>query len=67
MDNGRQKSIEVEGTNVEDAISKALKILGVSREAVEFRVVCEEKKGLFGMKGEKCAKVKATLIDKECA
>lgn len=55
------KSIEVEGTNVEEAIKKALDMLKVSREDVEVKVVCEEKKGLFGMEGAKPAKIKAIL------
>ena len=55
------KSIEVEGNTVEDAIKKALDILAVSRDAVDVKIVCEEKKGLFGMKGAKSAKIKVSL------
>lgn len=60
-----QKSIEVEGGTVEDAIKKAMEILGVSRDKVTIRVVCEEKRGLFGMEGEKPAKIKVTLKPKK--
>jgi len=35
--------------------------LNVGRESVDVRVVCEEKKGLFGMAGAKPAKIKVTL------
>ncbi len=56
-----QKGIEVEGSTVEDAIEKALKLFGVSRDDIVVKVVCEEKKGLFGMEGEKPAKIKVTL------
>ena len=56
-----EKSIEVEGTTVEDAIKKALQILNVPREAIQVKVVCEEKRGLFGMEGAKPAKIKVTL------
>ena len=56
-----KRSIEVEGCSVEDAINKALEIFKTSRENVLIKVVCEEKKGLFGMEGAKPAKIKATL------
>jgi len=56
-----QRSIEVEGNTVEDAIKRALEMLGVSRDAVEVKIVCEEKKGLFGMEGAKPAKIKVAL------
>ena len=56
------KSIEVEGSTVEDAIKKASEILGVSRDEIAVKVVCEEKKGLFGMEGEKPAKIKVTIV-----
>jgi len=63
MDKNISKSIEVEGCTVEDAIKKALEKLGVSREEIKVKVVCEEKKGLFGMEGAKPAKIK--VIKKE--
>lgn len=56
-----KKSIEVEGSTVESAIKKALKLLNVPRTSVDVKVVCEEKKGLFGMEGAKPAKVKVTI------
>jgi len=55
------KSIEAYGTTVEEAIQKALKELGVSRDRVVVKVVSEEKKGLFGMEGEKPAKIIVSL------
>ena len=64
-DDKRQKSIEVEGGTVEEAIQKALDVLKVSREDVQVKVVCEEKKGLFGMEGAKPAKIKVTIKDEE--
>jgi len=54
-------SMEIEGRSVEEAIGKALKKLGVSREKIVVKVVSEEKKGLFGMEGEKPAKIKVAL------
>lgn len=59
------KSIEVEGSTVEEAIKKALEFLKVSREEVNIKVVCEEKKGLFGMEGAKPAKIKVSLKEKD--
>ena len=55
------KNIEVEASTVEQAIKKALKLLNASRDDVVVKIVCEEKKGLFGMEGAKLAKVKITL------
>ena len=63
--NDNLKSIDVEGATVEDAIKKALEILGVSRDEVNVKVVCEEQKGLFGMEGAKTAKIKVTLKNGE--
>ena len=64
MDKAPKKQIEIEGNTVEDAINKAVEQLGVPRDEIKVRVVCEEKKGLFGMKGEKPAKIIVTLKDK---
>lgn len=55
------KSVEIEGASVEEAIQKALDILKVSRQEINVKVVGEEKKGLFGMGGEKPAKIIVTL------
>ena len=55
------KSLKIEGSTVEDAIKKALDLLGVAREAINVKVVCEEQKGLFGMEGAKPAKIKVSL------
>ncbi len=52
---------EFEGGTVEEAIGKAEKIFGVGRETLDIKVVCEEKRGLFGMRGAKLAKIKATI------
>ena len=54
-------SIEVEGRSVEDAIQKAMKALKAPRNEIQIKIVCEEKKGLFGMEGAKPAKIKASL------
>ncbi len=59
------KGIEIEGNDVEDAIKKALEKLKVSRDEIQIKVVCEEKKGLFGMEGAKRAKIKVFLKNKQ--
>lgn len=59
------KSHEFEGGTVEDAIKKAVSALGVSRETINIKVVCEEQKGLFGMEGAKPAKIKVTIKQKK--
>lgn len=59
------KSYDFEGVTVEEAIKKAIIKLNVSRETMCIRVVCEEKRGLFGMEGAKPAKIKVTLQQKK--
>ena len=56
-----EKYIEFEGKTVEEAIKKAVEALSVAREAIKVKVVCEEKRGLFGMDGAKPAKIKVIL------
>lgn len=55
------KSIEIEGKTTDEAIRIALKKLGARRKDVKIEILSEEDKGLFGMKGAKQAKVRATL------
>lgn len=54
-------SKEFEGSSTEEAIEKAEKAFGVSRETLDIKIVCEEQKGLFGMSGAKRAKIKAAV------
>lgn len=56
----RQKTIFEAGT-VEEAIEKALKHFGCTREDINVKVVCEEKRGLFGMEGAAPAKIVVIL------
>lgn len=58
------KSIETEGITPKEAINKALKILNAKRQDVEIDILCEEEKGLFGLKGVRPAKIRATLKKK---
>lgn len=51
------KSFEFEGSTVEEAIKQATETLKISREEFEVKIVCEEKRGLFGMGGAKPAKI----------
>ncbi len=61
------QTIEVEGSTVEEAIKNGLKLLNVPRKLVKIKVVCEEKRGLFGMGGAKLAKVKLSLLSDKTA
>ena len=54
-------TIEIEDVTVEAAIRKALKTLHAKKAEVNVKVLKEEHKGLFGMKGAGLAKIKATL------
>lgn len=56
-----KKTIEVEAATTKEAIQKALKILGVTKDKVDIKILCEESKGLFGMDGQQLARIKATL------
>lgn len=56
------KFVEEEGKTVDEAVEKALKKLGVSKEEVQIEVVEEsESKGLFGFGTTKSVKVKVIL------
>lgn len=55
------KTFFYEATTVEDAINKAVADLHVNRDQINVKVVCEEKRGLFGMQGAKLAKIKVIL------
>lgn len=53
--------IEVEGGSLEEAIEIALRRLGVQRKDAEVKILCEERKGLFGLEGSKQAKIKVKI------
>lgn len=55
------KSIEVMGKTVEEALSKALKELNVSKEKVDYEVIDEGSRGLFNLIGSKPAKIKVLV------
>jgi len=65
MNKKPRKTITIEGGTVEEAIQKALKELGVSRDEILVKIVCEEKRGLFGMEGKKPAKINVSLKEKD--
>lgn len=56
------KSIEIEGKTVKEAIKQALQQLQLPRNKVKIEVLSEEAKGLFGMPGAKPAKVRVSVI-----
>lgn len=55
------KSIEVEGKNIEDALSKALKELDTTKENVEVKVLEQGSKGFFNVIGFKPAKIRVSM------
>ena len=55
------ESIEVEGRNAQEALKIALKRLGVPRQNVNVKILSEENRGLFGIKGAKPARVRVTV------
>ena len=57
----KKKNFEFEGNTVEEAINKAIKTLKISRDNFDVKIVCEEKRGLFGMEGAKLAKIRITI------
>ena len=59
MDNKAEAS-EFEGNTLDEAINKAIQALGVPKNKLNIKIVCEEKRGLFGMQGAKPAKIKVT-------
>jgi len=52
---------EFEGNNLDEAINKAVVKLGVPKSQLDIKIVCEEKRGLFGMRGAKTAKIKVRV------
>jgi len=57
----KAETSEFEGNTVDDAINKAVLKLGVPKNRLDIKIVCEEKRGLFGMRGAKTAKIKVTV------
>ncbi len=55
------EEIEVEAETIREAIKIALQKLGVPRGKVNVKILSEENKGLFGMRGASLAKVKVSL------
>jgi spoIIIJ-associated protein len=53
--------IEKEAKSAEEAIEEICKELGKEREELEFEVIEEKTRGIFGLMGNKRVKVKATL------
>src|SRR5205814_1489958 len=56
----RMDHVEAEGDTLEEAIAKALKILGVDRDAAAIEILSPPRKGLLGI-GAKKARVRAAL------
>ena len=56
-----RKFIEAEGKTTQEAIKAALVTLNVTRDKVLVKILSEGEKGLYGMSGNKKAKVRVTL------
>ena len=54
------KQVETEGETLDEAIAKALNLLGVERDKVSLDILAEEKMGLLGF-GRQSARVRATI------
>lgn len=61
MEKNMNKKWRFEAKTVEGAIERALTELKCSRDDVNIKVVCEEKRGLFGMDGAEPAKIIVTM------
>ncbi len=57
----KSEASEFEGNTLDEAINKAVLKFGVPKNKLDIKIVCEEKRGLFGMRGAKSAKIKVTI------
>jgi spoIIIJ-associated protein len=57
----KPEAIEFEGNTLDEAINKAVLKLGVPKNRLDIKIVCEEQRGLFGMQGAKTAKIKVRI------
>ena len=57
----KSEASEFEGNTLDEAIKQAVLKLGVPKSKLDIKIVCEEKRGLFGMRGAKYAKIKVTV------
>ena len=55
---------DFEATTVEEAIDAALAELNIPRENIKIQILTEGKRGLFGMQGEKKARIRVTILSK---
>src|SRR5262245_54991059 len=52
--------VEAEGNSIDEAIDRALQLMGVTRDKVEIDIISNATRGLFGLGGRR-AKVGATM------
>lgn len=57
----KSEATEFEGDTLDEAINKAVLNFGVPKNKLNIKIVCEEKRGLFGMGGAKTAKIKVSV------
>jgi len=57
----KSEASDFEGNTLDEAINKAVLKFGVPQSKLDIKIVREEKRGLFGMRGAKTAKIKVTI------
>ncbi|HHU76858.1 MAG TPA: protein jag [Firmicutes bacterium] len=57
-------SVEVSAKTVEEALSEAIKMLGVKRDNVEVEIINEPSQGFFKLLGGRPAKIKVSILKK---
>lgn len=63
MEDIKKKDIEFEGKTIEEAVQKAVAHMGTEKSRLNIKVVSEEQKGLFGMRGAKPARIRVSIAD----
>ncbi len=58
MKNNKQRFIDIEAKNVEEAISIGIQKLKLPRKEIEIKILSEPQHGLFGMDGPAKAKIR---------
>jgi spoIIIJ-associated protein len=59
-DSAERQSVETDGQSIDDAIERALRQLGVTRDRVDIEILSHTSRGLFGL-GRRRATIRATL------
>jgi spoIIIJ-associated protein len=65
MEDIKKKDVgfDFEGKTIEEAVQKAVDQLKTSKTNLRIKVVSEEQKGLFGMRGAKPARIRVSMLE----